>query len=84
MKVEAVRDDGALLVSHGRAAAIISDDGTWLTTTGSALARGYWNDPGPDDKVPAQHVAPLIRKLNEYGAELPPPNPFLEDVSNDD
>lgn len=86
MKVVAVRDDGALLVTHGDkgAAAIISEDGSWLTTVGSALARGYWNDPGANDKVPAKQVAPLIRKLDEYGAALPPLNPFLEDVGNDD
>lgn len=84
MKVEAVRDDGALLVSHGRGAAIISEDGTWFTTVGAALARGYWDDPGPNDKVPAGQVPQLIKALNEHGAQLPPPNPFLEDGSNDD
>lgn len=86
MKVVAVRDDGALLVAHGanRAAAIVSEDGSWLTTIDSALARGYWNDPGPSDKVPAAQTAPLIRALTAHGAQLPH-NPFItEDVGNDD
>lgn len=83
MKIEAVRDDGALLISHGRAAAIISEDGIWLTTVVSALARGYWDDPGPKDKIPPRQVASLIRALKEHESQLPPPNPFLEDGDDD-
>lgn len=44
LQVVAVRDDGALLValSTGNAAAVMSDDGVWVTTRDAALARGTW------------------------------------------
>lgn len=73
MRVEAVRDDGALLVTHGgRAAAIISPDGTWLTTVGSALARGYWDEPAPGTIIPNEQRAQLIERLQELDRELGP------------
>lgn len=51
MKVEAERDDGALLVTDGPAAAIIADGREWVTSRESALARGDWelsDAPLPD------------------------------------
>lgn len=46
MNVEAVRDDGALLVTAGGdAAVLLTGDGTFVTSTGAALARGDWRDP---------------------------------------
>jgi hypothetical protein len=42
MKVEAVRDDGALLVVDGDAALVVDGDSAWATSRDSALARGDW------------------------------------------
>jgi 2'-5' RNA ligase len=74
MNVVAVRDDGALLVtlSRGDAAAIISDDGVWVTTRGSALARGSWSEPSgekPPAGVLADQLNAQLTKLNAENNE---------------
>lgn len=68
MKVVAVRDDGALLITSGRAALIHSPDGTWVTSVDSALARGGWepaSGPLPSD-LPKNAEA----QLAEFEAQL--------------
>lgn len=71
MNVVAVRDDGALLVTTGgQVAAIVSDEGAWLTTRGAALARGTWTEPGPGDTVPsAQYDAIQVRLTAALSSE---------------
>jgi 2'-5' RNA ligase len=81
MKVEAVRSDGVLLVTHGgRAAAIVSDDGTWLTTRESAFARGNWDRPGSEDVIPFLARENLASELSNLDTELGAPIEF-PDVS---
>lgn len=76
MKIEAVRDDGALLVTAGGpGAAIVSADGAvWGTSVGSALARGEWDEPGSESVVPQRvrgYVAEVIEQMNrELGPSL--------------
>lgn len=68
MKVEAKRDDGALLVTDGRAAIVVAPTGgTWLTSRESALTRGNW-EPSTDE-VPAA-ARGLAGQLRSYSTEL--------------
>lgn len=82
MKIVAIRDDGALLVAHGdnRAAAIVLEDQTFLTTIDSALARGYWNEPTSNDRVPTDQIVSLTRSLVDHAKTLPP----VDKDGNDD
>jgi hypothetical protein len=48
VKVEARRDDGALLVTEGPAAVVVLDDRAWVTSRDSALARGSWEPASGD------------------------------------
>lgn len=74
MNIDAVRDDGALLVSAGgRGAAIVSADGeVWGTSLGAALARGNWDDPAPDDVVPQSARATVAEVIATMDRELGP------------
>jgi hypothetical protein len=70
MKVVAKRDDGALLVAEGDAALIVLGDNAWLTSKGSALARGEW-EPADDPTPPAVRAkAALLAKYRTELAEL--------------
>lgn len=76
MRVEAERDDGALLVTDGPAAAIIADGREWVTSRESALARGDWEPsdaPLPDfsDDLPAQLAAFRDRLERSTAAQYP-------------
>lgn len=78
MKVEAVRDDGALLITDGTddedtAAAIVSDDGLWVTLKHSALARGDWTANNRDlpESLPKDLAARLAQKRRETEARNP-------------
>ena len=82
MKVEAVRDDGALLITDGTddentAAAIISDDGVWVTLKYSALARGEWapDNRGLPESLPDDLATGLARKRRETEARNPAVKP---------
>lgn len=78
MNVEAVRDDGALLVSAGgRGGVIVSREGVWPTSVGAALARGEWTDPSPSDVIPAELRTHVREALERAEAFLPPLPTFL-------
>lgn len=68
MKVEGVRDDGALLITDGPVAAIVSEDGVWITPRSSALARGGWNADSRSlpDSLPAGLEKRLAAKRAEF------------------
>lgn len=55
MIVEAVRDDGAELVTDGPAAAIVSGGDFWITSKDAALARGVWR--AADDSIVSPALA---------------------------
>lgn len=72
MNVVAVRDDGALLVTAGGIGAVlISEGGTFPTSSGAALARGEWNESN-GEQVPAAErlrVAELLTLAErEFGS----------------
>jgi hypothetical protein len=78
VNVEAVRDDGALLVSAGgRGGVIVSREGVWPTSVGAALARGEWTDPSPSDVIPAELRTHVREALERAEAFLPPLPTFL-------
>lgn len=74
MKIEAVRDDGALLVTAGgRGAAIVgTNDEVWGTSAGSALARGEWDEPGPEHVVPQRVRESVSIVIEQMDRELGP------------
>jgi hypothetical protein len=76
MKVEAERDDGALLVTDGLAAAIIADGQEWVTSRESALARGEWEPsdaplPAVSAGLPAQLAAFHTKLERSAAAQYP-------------
>jgi hypothetical protein len=81
MKVEAVRDDGALLVTDGPAAAIVDGDQFWITSRDSALARGAWEPATGSEQLPPdvgqRLVEPLLafRREWESGPKIEPISP---------
>lgn len=64
MNVVATRDDGALLVSEGRhAAVIVLGAHLWPTTVNAARARGGWNDEPVGDAVVPQRVREQVAEM---------------------
>lgn len=69
MKVEAVRDDGALLVTKGNAAAVVLDGRiVGFSSRDSALSKGVPWVAATDQRVPA--VPGLEEDLVRLGKEL--------------
>ncbi len=66
MKVVAKRDDGALLVVDGEAAAIVADDRAWVLPRDSALARGDWEPDSSDTPVAAVRVRRDLLELRQH------------------
>lgn len=68
-RISARREDGAVLVTYGPAAWLISDQGRWLTSSLAALARGIWQDA--DEPLPKQLLSTAeIQTLREWALEL--------------
>lgn len=65
MKVEAKRDDGALLVTDGDAAIIVNGASTWITSKASALARGQWEPATGDVPEAATRQAAKLRQFQD-------------------
>jgi hypothetical protein len=86
MKVEAVRDDGSLMITSGPVAAIHSTEGTWVVSRDSALARGSWSHtdvPLPEglpEDLPERMTAKLA-ELRQYGPlEVAADDPALDQI----
>jgi len=67
VKVEARRDDDALLVTDGPAACIVDGDRAWITSRAAALSRGNW-EPHSGDVPPA--ALAKSKQLNQFRTEL--------------
>lgn len=64
MKVEAVRDDGAILITEGKAAAVVLGGQRWITDRDSALSRSGWEPT--TGTVPAALVDALGPELDAF------------------
>jgi hypothetical protein len=84
MRVEGRRDDGAILVSQGRAAAVLKSGQRWYSGLDAALARGEWTDSAHTTASIASQYPGIqsdlrkldldIRRTQPEVPKLPPPD----------